>query len=215
MNTATDLKAIERRLWHVWLEDGLFDIMWSLVFLNFIPAWYLRTLGMPLPFNYLPFVLLGMPIVLLGKRFITKPRLGEVRFSRDRRRRTGLARFVAFGVSLSGVALLVGLTTKSFAIENFQWFGPQFGDFLLLVMLVILPMSLMAWLMEYWQFAVYGTLLVIGNTVAESLRPHIGHVGGAFFGFTITGLALLIYGLCRLAGFLRRYPLPSEKDTHA
>lgn len=215
MQLPTDLKSIERKTWQVWFEDGLIDIMWSLVFLNFIPAYYLKLAGLPLPYNYFPVVLLGLPIVFFGKLFITRPRLGNVKFSLARRRRAGLAKLVSVGISLTGFALLAALTTKSLTMSSYDWFGPESGTFILLAVTVILPMSILSWLIENWRFAVYGTLLVIGDVIAESLLPHIGHVAAAFWGFTITGTVILIFGVTLLVRFLKRFPVLREDDLHA
>ena len=91
MNGSMDLKMLERNAWRSYHQDGLWDIylgllLWDLaLLLNSSIEWIESDLV-----RYLAYlVLIGGAFLIFwaGKRFITAPRLGRVKFGPARKRR--------------------------------------------------------------------------------------------------------------------------------
>ena len=77
----TDLKKIESKVWTSYFKDGLWDIFFGLMLLTM----GLRTLTDNVLFTF--GMLAAVLVHILGKRWITVPRLGVVRFSETRRKK--------------------------------------------------------------------------------------------------------------------------------
>ncbi|MFX0039247.1 MAG: hypothetical protein ACFFAB_07935, partial [Candidatus Heimdallarchaeota archaeon] len=101
-----DLKEIEKKTWRSTLEDGLLDIYFGILVLSIGIGITLGDL-LPEPFDsLLPIILMiiGLILFLLGKKFITQPRLGVVKFGfrqKSRKRKTVIV------LSINSIILLI------------------------------------------------------------------------------------------------------------
>jgi hypothetical protein len=118
MQNQMNLKEIERRAYRSTYQDGLWDIYMGLVVAG-VSIFAYRPIGGYRPLNIILAVLLmsaAFGLFQAGKRFITLPRMGQVKFGPERKRKKAtlallLAVLVVFQVAL------VGLT-------SFGWFHP-------------------------------------------------------------------------------------------
>ena len=193
MSQNLSLKDAERRAWTLYYEDGLWDIFLGLLFLG----GGLRTLTGSLWF-YL-FVLAGILAFVLGRRFITLPRVGEIKFGpmREKKRRS-LIIFIMVAVLLTLVLLLLpalGIATP----------GPLAG--LIFAAVVPLIFVYMAYMMDFRRLFGYAVLVAIFMIITEMVGTEAGAIAQ-----TAAGIVALISGLWHLVGFLRVYPLPEEHD---
>lgn len=88
MAQETYLKGIERRVWMLYFEDGLLDISLGLLLLGIAISAWLPDFGVSASLQ-VP-VLIGLEFVAVlvligGKRLITIPRMGHVRYGRGRK----------------------------------------------------------------------------------------------------------------------------------
>jgi hypothetical protein len=192
MSQTMNLKEAERRAWTLYFEDGLWDLFFGFLFL----AGGLRTLTDSL-WSWL-LVAAGLLVFILGRRMITIPRLGEIKFGPKRQaRRQTLIILILVAVVLTFAVLLLpvlGMATP----------GPNAG--LLFAAAVPMILVIIAYLMDFKRLYGYAALMAIFMIVTEM----VGQPAGAM-AQVIAGMIALLVGLWHLFHFLRAYPLPEEE----
>lgn len=116
------LKELERKAFRSTYQDGLWDLYFGLIVICMAIFLHRPATG------YSPFNIVLMSISLIGayalfwagKRFITLPRMGQVKFGEKRARRKKTLFFVLSAVVLIQVVFLV--------IQFIAWRNPEFGD---------------------------------------------------------------------------------------
>ncbi len=191
MAPSINLKEAERRVVRATFEDGLMDTCIG----SLMVGSGLRGLTDSL-WYYL--IILGGPLLLLiGKRLITAPRMGQVRFGPQRRakhRRTRLV--VGSAVAATWALLFLSMLGRAPA-------GGLIAP--ILVVGVTAVFMLMAYYAGFERMYLYGLLMGIYMTLEETFGHPVGPVAGIVAG----GVALLI-GAVVLARFVRAYPIPVE-----
>ena len=213
MSQNLDLKAIEQKAFRSFHQDGLMDI--------YIGA---LTLALSLFFAipesgegegvYMGFALLGVAIAFaifqLGKKFITTPRLGQVRFGPERQRRKVTMMWVMGG--------FVMVTFGIFAYSVYVW---KVG----LPVPSPLSPSLERSLVALIAGLISGVSVIVKSYFMEFVRGYyIGFALGCGLFFTIllnsalpviaAGVIILVPGLVIFAIFLRQHPLPPQEARH-
>lgn len=192
MSQPIDLQSVERRAWTLYFEDGLWDIFLGLLFLG----GGLRALTDNRWFYLL--VAAGILVFILGKRWITLPRLGQINYGPQRKARLTVVRLVGLAVMIyTAVIFVMAVSGVDFGAAPVGWI------FVLLVPGVFL---LMAYMMDFTRLYGY-TILITLFMVASEL------VGDPLAAWTqiIAGLVPLALGLVLLARFLRRYPVVDQE----
>ena len=118
MAETINLKAIERRAWTSYFEDGLWDI--------FLGAMLLIG-GIRSVTDYVWYTFLILPLILvlpLGKRFTTTPRLGLVKFGRSRKGKQEKA-VVALIISVLAIFALMLLPNSGLALPPKMLISPM------------------------------------------------------------------------------------------
>ncbi len=191
MNQKTSLREIERKAWTSYFEDGLWDVFFGALFLiggirSFTDnVWYTLLLLVPV---------LMLPI---GKKLVTIPRLGHVKFGPARKlRQVKVFAVLVISVLATLVLLLLphsGLSLPRLPISPIMaaWIAVVFG--------------LLAYYMDFRRLFAYGLLYAL----SELLWGQFGELIGSIVQ-TISGVAILFLGIAVFARFVRRYPLPSE-----
>ena len=111
MTEKIDLREIEKKAWTAYFQDGLWDIFIASMMLTMAirtltdNAWL--TLGM----------FTGVPILVIGKKFITIPRLGLVKFSQFR-----IARQIKL---VASIGIAVCATVGLLLLISFGWETPK------------------------------------------------------------------------------------------
>lgn len=191
MPETNDLRTVERRAWTLYFEDGLWDIFFGLLFL----AGGLRSLTGSLWYYLL--VIAGILALFLGKRWLTLPRLGLIKFGPQRKARTKIVRIVIIGaVIITAVVFILAITGANLPGTAVGW---------LFVFMLPGVFLLMAYMMDFKRLYLY-TVLVAIFTVASEL------VGGktAAWAQIIAGVIPLLVGIFLLFRFLHRYPAVDE-----
>ncbi len=186
-----DLRDVERRAWSLYFEDGLWDIFLGLLFiggglrsLTGSLWWYLLVAG-------------GILVLILGKRWITLPRLGQIHFSAQRKARTNVVRAVALGAMIFTAVVLIAAI-----------FGGQRTDFpagWIFVFLVPGVFLLMAYMMDFKRLYGYAVLIAGFMILSET-------IGGpaASWAQIVAGIVPLVVGVSFLFRFLNEYPVIDE-----
>ncbi|MFX1448787.1 MAG: hypothetical protein ACFFCG_11745, partial [Promethearchaeota archaeon] len=91
MAEKVDLKEMEKRAWKSNFQDGLWDIYFGLLIMGIGFNWLGGFLGLPETMGVMVTLISwdigAMVIFILGKKFITTPRMGFVKFGQIRKKR--------------------------------------------------------------------------------------------------------------------------------
>ena len=108
MSKQLDIKEMEKKAWLSNFQDGLWDIYLGLIITGMGFPWLGEYFGLPETVNVLVTLLSwnfgAMLIFFLGKNFITRPRIGYVKFGKIRKKRNkylGLFLFIMFAFTLT------------------------------------------------------------------------------------------------------------------
>jgi hypothetical protein len=195
---AGNIRDFERRAWRSVFQDGLWDIALGIVFLGVGLA---VTLHLPRRWDYslnALSVVLSIAVFSVGKRRITIPRLGWVKFGpRGRQRRRNVVIVLATGVLLTA---LMRLTPSAFSPTPLL-------TALTVATLVWTVLSLMA---AFWEFP---RLYVIAVIISASFFAVelLGHGWPLLVGPAI----VLAVGIGYLTRFLRLHPKPTTEVFNA
>lgn len=210
MSQNLDLKAIERKAFRSFHQDGLMDI--------YIGALALAlSLFFAIPENgegegmYMGLALLGVAIAFaifqMGKKYITTPRLGQVRFGPERQRRKATMAWVMGGF----VLVTFGVFAYSVYVWNVGLPAPS-----------PLSASLERSLVALIAGLISGASVIVKSYFMEFVRGYyIGFALGCGLFFTIllgsfipvvaAGALILVPGLVIFVNFLRQHPLPPRE----
>ena len=202
MSQNTHLKEIERKA-NQYHGDGLIDIAIGFVIL---------LAGIAEIFDWTAFggvwVVLWLPIMMSAKKSITVPRMRYIDFTPNAQWKK--VKLVIVTVVLA-IAVLFTLGLVVFVQND------------------ALPPWLTAWLREYsrmvWPAALVGVgwLIALATGVkrlyAYAALAVIAFAGGYWFNlnfpllFTVLGAVIVLSGIVVLVQFLRKYPIPKDKQT--
>jgi len=191
-----DLQKIEKKMWQAQFKDGLFDLFYaSMLMISGVQLLYYHF--------WITFLLLAsIPIVIVGKLIITKPRLGTVRFGNER---------INKGLKANLILLTVFLTTLLiFYLSASPRYDINLDFSSVIIILIIVIFGVLAYFLEFYRFLVYGMMFAMG----EFTIRNFGDETGAVLFYIFSGI-LLITGLYYLSKFMRENPIPKLEDTHA
>jgi hypothetical protein len=211
MSDALDLKSIEKKAFRATHQDGLLDICIGGVVMSMSVLPYITDSE---TFPLLGFALfmagLGLSELVFwgGKKYITAPRLGQVKFGPRRQKRKLTMAIVLVGIVLLQVFILLGTI---FLWANPEWaarlgFSNSDSDRERLLVAVIgalfvgPSMTLIAYFNDFPRG--YYIALILSLAVFSLIwfdQPIY---------LTVAGLLIMIPGLVLFARFLREHPLP-------
>jgi hypothetical protein len=197
-----DLKEIEKKAYKTTLQDGLIDIEIGILFVGMgINSFFYDFVSRPV--NILGFFIVGiiavMPL-LLGKKFIVKPRIGIIKFGPKRKAQK--KKIIVFSLINTLILVIILILTINSLLQQI----PLRGVAVLLViglLFATLPLSILAYLKQFPRLFVYGLLIGFGLPFAEIFE----------FGLNILliGVIILIVGIISFVKFLKKYPLPEKE----
>ena len=216
MSQEIDLKQIERKAFRSTYQDGLWDIYIGLVVI-FMALYMYRPEGGYSAWNNIIF-LAGYGVISLifwaGKKFITLPRMGQVKFGPMRKKR-GLYLAIALGIV---VLINIGLVI----LTALGWANPeqaaQLNTILLdrgwmdiavaLIgsMLVGVSMILVAFFNDFPR----GYYIAFMASLAVFLMIWLNQPIYPF----LLGVLIVLPGVVLLIRFLSKYPLPQQEAFH-
>lgn len=204
-----DLKALEKKAWTSYFDDGILDITAGLFILTF-------GIGMTTQFTYLTAI--SWMVVFLfaaAKKSITLPRVGIVKFNPEREQR--MKSETSFYVIFFTITAFMGLAFfLAMAIGIPQSLKTIVGSLALITYELIIAVGLC--FAAYWKqirrFYAYGIMVIILTFVVAFLDiPGAGHMFfSAAYQFVISGTVILVAGFSVLARFLRKYPLREGRE---
>jgi len=205
MSQNVDLKALEKKAWRSVFQDGLWDIFLGLLLMAFGLSRWLDTLALDEGMRmgiYIGAEVLAMLVLFVGKRFVTIPRMGRVKFGADRQKRRNIVRLLLF------ISVLVGLVMWFLAssrisgeggILSGRWFFPAIW-----VLNMLMVFGLGAYFLEYERLYVIGFLYAVVIPLNEVIK-NAAKVDMALYLFLVAGLIVVVMGIFYLVRFVRDY----------
>jgi len=209
MSIELNLKEIERKAFRFTYQDGLWDINLGLIVV-FMSIFIYRPASGYSPLNIILsslLIALANGIFWAGKKFITLPRMGQVRFGEVRKRKKRTLAIILGVFILLQVGLVV-TTALSWVIpevgKKLNGFLPGHDSTLLVVaaigsLMVGISMIVIAYFSDFPR----GYYIAIMMAIAVFLMIYINQ---PIYPIIIGGL-IILPGLVLFIRFLRRYPL--------
>ncbi|UCF40112.1 MAG: hypothetical protein JSW43_10260 [Gemmatimonadota bacterium] len=192
MMSQLDLRQLERKAWQLYHQDGLVEVFLGLLLLL---AFLAGIAGEYRFYLYIPMLLMG-PAIILAKRMITVPRMGQVKFGPARRAKLRNLRLLAVLVFALTIALLIVTLRGSAWVREYHVLL-SFG----LGALIALLFAAVAHWKDFPRLYLVGLIVGTAFTLTELLDSPLPML--------VAGGAVLAVGLVILVSFLRKYPLPA------
>ena len=205
MTQNIDLKAIEKKAWRSVFQDGLWDIFLGLLLMAFgLSAWLDRlALSESMRMSiYIGAEILAMVVLFAGKRFITVPRMGMVKFGAERQKRRNIVRLLLFISVLVGLAmwfLTSSLMNSEGSVLSGKWFFP-----LVWMLNMLMVFGLGAYFLEYERLYIIGFLYALAIPL-DAVIKSVAKIDLDIYIFLTGGLIILVMGITFLIRFLRDY----------
>jgi hypothetical protein len=184
-----DLKRIERSAWESYFQDGLWDIFMGLLMLGMgieiisgETVWYMIV------------VALAVLVPIIGKRFITNPRLGRVKFGRSRRLKQKKV------IAVLGLSSLVGVAIFFLTVSGVEI--PRAGMAAIAGVWFLIVFSLMGYFMDFLRMYPYGLAFSLCFSLALGLRNDLV----PSIAFLVSGSIVMLVGVAILSHFIRNNP---------
>lgn len=210
MSQRIDLKEIERKAWRSFYQDGLWDIFLGLLLLAMAISALLSDIGASEPVQYgimIALEALAILVLFVGKRLITVPRMGRVKFGPKRRRRLSKVSVILAISVLAGVVLFVA--AQAVRGNLLEWMTLEFIFPAGWMVNCLVVFGLMAYFLDFSRLYVIGVMYAIAVPL-DILQREFTSIDLTFAAFGVPAAVILLMGAVVFARFLRDYPLPTE-----
>ena len=216
MSQNIDLKAIERKAFRSVHQDGLWDIYIGGLLLVLSLMFAIPESGEG-ELTYIGFATVGVAIVFaffqLGKKYITVPRMGQVRFGAERQKRKItmgwiMGAFVLFTLGLFLFSLYVWNSSASRQVVDVH-ISPSLERVFVALLAALIAgtsMTVISYFKEFMRGYYIALLMAAGfffTLLFDMTTPMI-----------IAGALILVPGLVMFINFLRQHPLPPTELHH-
>jgi len=218
MSQKIDLKQIQRNIYTSFHQDGLIDLFLGFLMLVSILSSSLDVSGVSDSVRiaiYLPLmVVLGPVLYMLGKKYISFPRLGYVKLGSTQKRKR---RIIIFSIITAVLTTLVILTIiwgdKAGKAGSVFGIKAEFWSSAMVTLIIIGIFSIIAFVLMTPRFYLLGLIVGMSEPLYMLLNhfTHIKYIGVIAYG--IPGVLLIILGTVILKRFLNKYPLPKAGDA--
>jgi hypothetical protein len=200
MSTELNLKELERKAFRSFYQDGIWDIYFGACMLVlFLTSFMDGIESKPVKYGLTLFLFaLASAFLILGKKFITAPRLGRVKFGAERTKKG----WVMVGINLISLIVLAGAIyffnrQAGIALELKElWVPIGLGVWITFIT------AIMAFFLDFDRLYVYAVLY--GGTFTAVLLIDTPII------FLITSLIILVPGMIIFARFLGQTSLPYQ-----
>ena len=211
MSQPINLKELELKAWRSVFQDGLWDIFLGLLLLA-MAVWALlsdvgfsESLGMAI---FIGLEVLAMLVLWAGKKIVTVPRIGRVKFGLKRKTRLNWVRVILFISVLVGAGVfLAALAMRS---NRPEWLNAAFFFPAAWMVNAIVVFSLGAYFLDFSRLYLIGVMYALPVPLDIMFRKFVD-IDLSFIAFGIPAAVILIIGLVMLVRFLRDYPLLPEE----
>lgn len=208
-----NLKSVEKKIWLSTFQDGLWDIYWGILLLGFGLSPILEDLGLMKPINFAVFPVLAFSFLFFGKKFITIPRTGMIKFGE--KRKSDHKNLVLLGIITFIITVIIFVLVKqnSSAVAGNKLIS-GFTAPLISAIIFIISLSIISYFMQYKRLYVYAFLFGLSIPIAETLYFFVGEPWDGLIAFLACSIPILITGIYLLLKFIRTInPLDQELDN--
>lgn len=205
-----DLKELEKKAYRSTFQDGFWDIFIGMIFMGFALISLGDVFGLQEMIGML-LISLGWNIgavvfMILGKKFITIPRIGMIKFGPKRKADQRKVKiYLGINVLFGFVILLLQMTGK-FGFITAQ----RFALSILLGLFISLPFGIMAYFLDFPRLYVYALLGGLGFFLIDVFELFTSGPLSIILVFGFIGGSIVIVGIVFLIKFLRKYPIPNK-----
>ncbi len=198
MTQNLNLKEIEKKVWTSTFEDGITDIGIGLVLLVSTICQMFNDER----FYLYPLFIVPALFIIIAKKYITVPRMGLVKFSRERNKK----RYTLFLVMTISIVFLLMLTTKGL-LQQLPMTSLIVG-----AIVFIIPCSI-AYFLNWDRMYIYAVLFTLSFALNEITIANTGVIASGAYAWLISGMMITVVGVVYLVRFMKKYPLP-EKEVY-
>ena len=211
MSQNINLKELERKAWRSVVQDGLWDIYLGLLLLAMAISALLSDVGFSESLGMAIFIgleVLAMLVLWAGKKFITVPRMGRVKFGSKRKAKLNWVRVVLFLSVLVGAGVF--LVVSAMRGNRPGWLNAAFFAPAVWVVNAIVVFSLGAYFLDFSRLYLIGLMYALAVPLDIVFRK-FSDIDLSFLAFGVPAMVILIIGLVVFTRFLRDYPLLPEE----
>jgi hypothetical protein len=205
-NEQNDLQAIERKAFKSTQDDGLLEMQFGAVLIILGFTAYIDDMGISNPYYGYLLILASPLIVILGRRYITQPRLGRVIFGMDRQQRQAKMTLILTASVLVGLLMFILGATNVIRIPD------VLRPYVLSAIIagaIFLTLAAIGYFMNNRRFVIIGAIFAGSELTITILKLHTDLVSPAGVALTIGGVLITIMAAWVLARFLRDHPRPN------
>jgi hypothetical protein len=206
-----NLKELERRAWRSVFQDGLWDIYLGLLLLAMAVWALLSDVGFSESWGMAIFIGLEVLAVLVlwaGKKFITVPRMGRVKFGPKRKAKLSWVRVILFISVLVGAGVFVAALAMRTSRPG--WLNGTFVFPAAWMVNAMVVFSLGAYFLDFSRLYLIGVMYALAVPLDIVFRQ-LTDIDLSFLAFGAPAMVILIIGLVMFTRFLREYPLLPEE----
>ncbi|MFX1384015.1 MAG: hypothetical protein ACFFBP_16380 [Promethearchaeota archaeon] len=210
MTENLDLKKIEKKTWRSFFEDGIFEIYLGLLHIGVGIAWSFIDVAPFSVFNLFGIILIvfGFLFFILGKKFITIPRVGKIKFGRKRKvRKMKTVIILSVNVILLLIIYLFGLLSPPEYLIFPSWFNSLIIGFLF----TGVPMSIVAYFLDFPRLYIIAFQWSITIFLLDMFSLILSEPFNIIITFAINGSIMVCMGLYFFIKFLIKYPSPKKE----
>jgi len=218
-----NLKEIERRAFRSTFQDGLWDIFLGLLLLNMgIGTIVGGTLGETelslMSLSWIVLLIVPLPFLVFaafwaGKKFITTPRIGLVKFGPQRKAKMKNVRAVLFvSVLLLVIMFFLGWAAMG---NRLPWWATQIPlPLYVWPAQTIIVFGLAAYFLDVPRFYAYGVLYGLPFPAGVLLvkNTDITVIGSMAIAYSVPVGVMVLIGVVLFIRFLRNYPVLAERS---
>lgn len=209
MKDQIDLKALEKKAWKSFFDDGLWDIYLGLI-LALMGISSLLSHNTPLSQDQATLIYIGLMLTVMiafwfSKRFIVAPRIGRVKFKAKKRRKISIVLFISVVVGLIAWWFTAGMTNVSpEQSANFKELFP-----LIFALNVLIVFGAIAYFTSFDRLYYIGVLFALPVPVDQWLFDSYG-INLDHIAFLVPAAIIISVGVWYFIHFLNNYPRVPE-----
>ncbi|MFX1418227.1 MAG: hypothetical protein ACFE9N_04815 [Promethearchaeota archaeon] len=209
MTENIDLKSLEKKAYRSTFEDGIWDIFLGLLVLNIgLGPLFSMFINLPEFWDTLTFSIvfcaIAFLIFYLGKKYITVPRIGYVKFGAKRTSKLLKLKIFLFVVFILNIVLFI---LPLSGILNYADIQPLLITLILGFGVFTIPFCIVAYFLDFTRLYYYALSIGLGLFLADLLTPIIGVPLDIIIVFSPLGGVIVFIGLVYFISFLRKYTL--------
>ncbi|MFX1570596.1 MAG: hypothetical protein ACFFCV_19835 [Promethearchaeota archaeon] len=213
MTESIDLKSLEKKAYRSVFNDGLWDLFVGMLFFNFgmgpLFNFLFSSLGYSIIFIFiLAWNIIALLIFIFGKKYITIPRVGYVKFGPKRKSKQLKLKIFLLGVFFVNLLLFV---LNIADIIDYSVIQPLFIALFLGIGTITIPFCVMAYFLDFTRLYYYAFAAGLGFFLTNLLTPIVGSYLDDFIIFGLIGGIIILIGLYYFISFLKKYPLSNRE----